>query len=97
MKLDYKKTFYVGLAFFLITLFWQTYDTIISKILIDKFLFGDSLKVLANGRRGNLMEFNRLKGNIDFEGKCELGHNAKVGYFAQNQASLLDNTLTVKH
>ena len=37
MKLDYKKTFYVGLAFFLISLFWQTYDSIITKILIDKF------------------------------------------------------------
>lgn len=37
MKLDYKKTFYIGLAFFLITIFWQTYDSIISKILIDKF------------------------------------------------------------
>lgn len=37
MKLDYKKVFYVGLAFFLITVFWQTYDAIITKILIDKF------------------------------------------------------------
>lgn len=37
MKLDYKKIFYVGLAFFLITMFWQTYDSIITKILIDKF------------------------------------------------------------
>lgn len=37
MKLDYKKTFYVGLAFLLITLFWQTYDLIVAKILIDKF------------------------------------------------------------
>ncbi len=37
MKLDYKKVFYVGLAFFLISLFWQTYDSIITKILIDKF------------------------------------------------------------
>ncbi|XMB71724.1 MFS transporter [Mycoplasmatota bacterium WC30] len=37
MKLDYKKTFYIGLAFFLITMFWQTYDSVISKILIDKF------------------------------------------------------------
>ena len=34
-------------------------------------------------------------GEIDFDGKCELGHNAKVGYFAQNQASLLDASLTV--
>jgi len=37
MKLDYKKVFYVGLAFFLISLFWQTYDSVITKILIDKF------------------------------------------------------------
>ncbi|MDP2426079.1 MAG: MFS transporter [Candidatus Izemoplasmatales bacterium] len=37
MKLNLKKVFYVGVAFFLITLFWQTYDSIITKILIDKF------------------------------------------------------------
>ena len=37
MKLNYKRTIYVGLAFFLITLFWQTYDAIIPKILTDKF------------------------------------------------------------
>ena len=37
MKLNYKKVFLVGLAFFLISLFNQTYDSIISKILIDKF------------------------------------------------------------
>lgn len=37
MKLNYKKTIYVGLAFMLISLFWQTYDAIITKILIDKF------------------------------------------------------------
>ncbi|NCA96293.1 MAG: MFS transporter, partial [Methanomicrobia archaeon] len=29
--------FFVGLAFFLISLFWQTYDSVITKILIDKF------------------------------------------------------------
>ena len=43
MKLDYKKTIYVGLAFFLITLFWQTYDSIIAKILIDKFGLNQTL------------------------------------------------------
>ncbi len=37
MKLNYKKTFYVGLAFFIISLFWQTYDSIIPKILVDQF------------------------------------------------------------
>ncbi len=37
MKLNYKKTIFVGFAFFLISLFWQAYDTIIPKILTDKF------------------------------------------------------------
>ena len=32
---------------------------------------------------------------IDFEGKLEIGHNVQVGYFAQNQAALLDGELTV--
>ena len=36
-----------------------------------------------------------IMGEIDFEGECGLGHNAQVGYFAQNQASLLDPNLTV--
>ena len=36
-----------------------------------------------------------IMGEIDFEGTCELGHNAKVGYFAQNQAALMDPELTV--
>jgi Na+/melibiose symporter-like transporter len=37
MKLNFKKVFFVGMAFFVISLFWQTYDSIITKILIDKF------------------------------------------------------------
>ena len=37
MKLNYKRTLCVGFAFFLITAFWQAYDTIIPKILTDRF------------------------------------------------------------
>ena len=37
MKLNYKRTLFVGFAFFLICLFWQAYDNIVPKILIDKF------------------------------------------------------------
>lgn len=37
MKLNYKKTVFVGFAFFLICTFWQAYDTLIPKILTDKF------------------------------------------------------------
>ena len=37
MKLNYRRTIFVGFAFFLICTFWQAYDTIIPKILTDKF------------------------------------------------------------
>lgn len=37
MKLNYKRTILIGFAFFLICTFWQAYDTIIPKILTDKF------------------------------------------------------------
>ncbi len=43
MKLNYKRTFLVGLAFFLIQLFWQCYDTIIPKIMTDKFGMSQTL------------------------------------------------------
>ena len=37
MKLSYKRTLLVGFAFFLICAFWQAYDSLIPKILTDKF------------------------------------------------------------
>ncbi len=37
MKLNYRRTLLVGFAFFLICTFWQAYDTIIPKILTDRF------------------------------------------------------------
>ena len=37
MKLNVKKTIYVGIAFLIISLFWQVYDNIISKMLINSF------------------------------------------------------------
>lgn len=37
MKLNVKKTIYVGIAFLIISLFWQVYDNIIAKMLINTF------------------------------------------------------------
>ena len=37
MKLNYKRTVFVGFAFFLISMFWQFYDNTIPKILTDRF------------------------------------------------------------
>lgn len=43
MKLNTKRTLFVGFAFFLICVFWQAYDAIIPKILTDKFGMPQSL------------------------------------------------------
>ena len=43
MRLNYKRTLLVGFAFFLICTFWQAYDTIIPKILTDKFGLSQSV------------------------------------------------------
>ena len=43
MKLNYKRTVCVGFAFFLICTFWQAYDTIIPKILTDRFGMSQTL------------------------------------------------------
>ena len=37
MKLNYKRTIYVGFAFFLICAFWQAYDNTVPLILTNKF------------------------------------------------------------
>ncbi len=49
MKLSYKRTIYVGFAFFLICAFWQAYDSIIPKILTDKFGLSQSASGLVMG------------------------------------------------
>jgi len=36
-----------------------------------------------------------IMSEIDFDGKLQLGHGSQIGYFAQNQASLMDESLTV--
>lgn len=76
----------------------------LSKKYGDKVVFKDANMSIARGEKvsfvgrngeGKSTMIKAIMGEIDFEGKCELGHNAKVGYFAQNQAALLDGDLTV--
>lgn len=56
---------------------------------------GEKISFVGRNGEGKSTMIKAIMGEIDFEGGCELGHNAKVGYFAQNQASLLDDELTV--
>ncbi len=56
---------------------------------------GQKVSFVGRNGEGKSTMIKAIMGEIDFEGNCALGHNAKVGYFAQNQAALLDKDLTV--
>lgn len=56
---------------------------------------GEKVSFIGRNGEGKSTMIKAIMGEIDFEGECGLGHNAKVGYFAQNQVSLLDSDLTV--
>ncbi|UMB61862.1 ATP-binding cassette domain-containing protein [Lutibacter sp. A80] len=56
---------------------------------------GQKVAFVGKNGEGKSTMIKAIMGEIDFEGKLEVGHNVKVGYFAQNQASLLDEELTV--
>ncbi len=56
---------------------------------------GEKVSFVGRNGEGKSTMIKAIMGEITFDGKCELGHNVKVGYFAQNQASLLDPDLTV--
>jgi len=56
---------------------------------------GQKVSFVGRNGEGKSTMIKAIMGEIEVSGKCELGHNAKVGYFAQNQAALLDPNLTV--
>jgi ATP-binding cassette subfamily F protein 3 len=56
---------------------------------------GEKIAFVGKNGEGKSTLVKTIMGEIDFDGKCQLGHNAMIGYFAQNQASLLDEDLTV--
>jgi ATP-binding cassette subfamily F protein 3 len=56
---------------------------------------GDKVAFVGKNGEGKSTLVKAIMGEIDFEGKVQVGHNSLIGYFAQNQASLLDEDLTV--
>ena len=57
---------------------------------------GDKVAFVGRNGEGKSTLVKCIMGEItDFTGKLQLGHNVKIGYFAQNQAQLLDENRTV--
>jgi ATP-binding cassette subfamily F protein 3 len=56
---------------------------------------GDKIAFVGRNGEGKTTLSKIITGNLDYEGKVELGHNVNLGYFAQNQAELLDPKASV--
>lgn len=76
----------------------------LSKKYGDHVVFKDANMVIERGQKvafvgkngeGKSTMIKAIMNEIDFEGKLEVGHNSQIGYFAQNQASLLDGEMTI--
>jgi ATP-binding cassette subfamily F protein 3 len=76
----------------------------VSKSYGEQVVFTDANMSISRGEKvcfvgrngeGKSTMIKAIMNEINVEGTCQLGHNIKVGYFAQNQASLLDPSLTI--
>lgn len=56
---------------------------------------GEKVAFVGKNGEGKSTLIKCIMNEIDFEGKITLGNNVTIGYFAQNQASLLNENLTV--
>lgn len=56
---------------------------------------GEKIAFVGKNGEGKTTLARIIMNEIDYQGSIELGHQVKIGYFAQNQADKLDNSLTV--
>ena len=56
---------------------------------------GEKVAFVGKNGEGKSTLVKCIMSEIEYAGKLKLGHNVKIGYFAQNQASMLDESKTV--
>lgn len=56
---------------------------------------GEKVAFVGKNGEGKSTLVKCIMGQLDYLGNLKIGHNVKIGYFAQNQAALLDENLTV--
>ena len=57
---------------------------------------GEKVAFVGRNGEGKSTLVKCIMGEIPFEGELQVGHNVQIGYFAQNQAQLLNPSLTVR-
>ena len=56
---------------------------------------GEKVAFVGKNGEGKSTLVKCIMSEIDFDGELKIGHNIKIGYFAQNQAQMLDGEITV--
>ncbi len=56
---------------------------------------GEKVAFVGKNGEGKSTLVKCIMGEIPFEGNLKVGHNVQIGYFAQNQAQLLDENITI--
>lgn len=56
---------------------------------------GEKVAFVGKNGEGKTTLVRCIMGQLDYLGTLKIGHNVRIGYFAQNQAALLDGELTV--
>ena len=56
---------------------------------------GEKVAFVGKNGEGKSTLVKCIMGEIPFSGNLKIGHNVQIGYFAQNQAQLLDESLTI--
>ena len=56
---------------------------------------GEKVAFVGKNGEGKTTLVRCIMGQLDYMGMLKIGHNVKIGYFAQNQAALLDGEMTV--
>lgn len=70
-------------------------EKLVLKELDIDILRGEKVAFVGKNGEGKSTLVKMIMNEISYEGNLKIGHNVNIGYFAQNQADLLDTQLTV--
>ena len=73
----------------------KTYDHVVFSNVNLQLRRGEKVAFVGRNGEGKTTLVKCIMGQIPYEGTLKIGHNVQIGYFAQNQAQLLDGELTV--